>query len=90
MRLLFLCGHLVGALLPQAHEREEDDVADGRGVGEEHGEAVDADAFACGGWEAVAEGADVVVVDGGHGLFVALFFLLELLGEAVVLVNGIV
>ena len=54
-----------------AHEGEEDDVADGAGAGEDHGEAVDADAFAGGGGEAVAEGADVVVVDFGHGFGVA-------------------
>ena len=34
-------------------------------AGEEHGEAVDADAFAGGGREAVAEGADVVLVHVG-------------------------
>ena len=45
-----------------AHEGEEDDVADGARAGEEHGEAVDADAFAGGRRQAVAEGADVVVV----------------------------
>ena len=47
-------GDLVVGLLLRAHEREEDYVADGAGVGEEHGEAVDAYAFACGGREAVA------------------------------------
>ena len=41
---------------------KEDDVADGFGAGEDHGEAVDADAFAAGGGQAVAEGADVVLV----------------------------
>ena len=46
-----------------AHEGEEHDVADGAGAGEDHGEAIDADAFAGGGGKAVAEGADVVVVD---------------------------
>ena len=45
-----------------AEEREEDDVADGAGAGEDHGEAVDADAFASSGGQAVAEGADVVLV----------------------------
>ncbi len=90
MGLLLFCGDLFGSFLARAHEGEEDDVADGRGVGEEHGEAVDADAFAGGGREAVAEGADVVFVDGGHGLFVAAFFLLDLLLEAVVLVDGVV
>ena len=46
----------------RAHEGEEDDVADGLGAGEEHGEAVDADAFAAGGGQAVGQGADVVFV----------------------------
>jgi hypothetical protein len=55
----------------RAHEGEEDDVADGAGAGEDHGEAVDADAFAGGGGKAVAEGADVVLVDIGHGFVVA-------------------
>ncbi len=72
-----------------AHEGEEDYVADGAGVGEEHGEAVDAYAFACGGREAVAEGSDVVFV---HlvGFVVALFLLVELVEEALALVFGVV
>jgi hypothetical protein len=70
-------------------EREEDDVADGFGVGEDHGEAVDADAFACCGREAVAEGSDVVFV---HlvGFGVAFFLLGHLLLEAGTLVVGVV
>ena len=80
----------VSALLGlRAEEREEDDVADGFGVGEDHGEAVDADAFAGGGREAVAEGADVVLV---HlvGFRVAAFFFGHLLLEAGELVDGVV
>jgi len=70
-----------------AHQGEEDDVADGAGAGEDHGEPVDADAFAGGGRKAVAERADVVVVDGGHGLGV----LVGDLGlEAAELVVGVV
>ena len=82
-------GDLFGALLDGAHEGEENDVADGAGVGEEHGEAVDAYAFACGRWEAVAEGSDVVFV---HlvGFVVALFLLVELVEEALALVVGVV
>jgi hypothetical protein len=38
----------LGLLGLRAEEGEEDDVADGFGVGEEHGEAVDADAFSGG------------------------------------------
>ncbi len=73
-----------------AEQGEEDYVADGAGAGEDHGEAVDADAFAGGGWEAVAEGADVVFVYFGHGFFVATGFFEELGGEAGALVVGVV
>ena len=78
-----------GLLCLRTQEREEDDVADGFGVGEDHGEAVDADAFAGGGRETVAEGADVVFV---HlmGFIVAAFFFGHLLLEAGALVVGVV
>ena len=53
--------------------REEQHVADRRGVGEEHDEAVDADAAAGGRGQAVLEGADVVgVVVHGFVVTVAL------------------
>ncbi len=89
MGLVLFGGDLFVALLDGAHEGEEDDVADGAGVGEEHGEAVDAYAFACGGGQAVAEGSDVVFV---HlvGFVVALFLLVELVEEALALVVGVV
>ena len=45
VRLGIVGGELLGRLLQRAHEGKEDDVADGLGVSEEHGEAVDADAF---------------------------------------------
>jgi len=69
--------------------REQDDVADGARAGEDHGEAVDADAFAGGGWEAEAERADVVLV---HlvGFVVAAVALLQLVFEAAALVVGVV
>ena len=87
--LVLFGGDLFGGLLDGAHEGEEDYVADGAGVGEEHGEAVDAYAFACGGRKAVAEGSDVVFV---HlvGFVVALFLLVELVEEALALVVGVV
>jgi len=72
-----------------AHEGEEDYVADGAGAGEEHGEAVDADAFAGSGREAVAEGADVVFVH-LHGFVVAAGFFGELGFEAGALVVRVV
>src|ERR1700678_2891864 len=83
---LFLRGCLLGL---GAEEGEEDYVADGFGVGEDHGGAVDAYAFACGGGEAVAEGSDVVFV---HlvGLGVAAFLLGHLLLETGSLVVGVV
>ncbi len=89
MRLGVFCCQLVGGLLLRTHEREEDDVADGFGVGEEHGEAVDADAFACGGGQAVAEGADVVLVH-VHGFLVAAILFGHLGFEARALVVGVV
>ena len=72
-----------------AQEGEEDNVADGFRVCEDHGEAVDAYAFSGSWWEAVAEGADVVLV---HlvGFVVAAFFFGHLLLEAAALVIGIV
>jgi hypothetical protein len=72
-----------------AEEGEEDDVADGFGVGEEHGEAVDAYAFSGGGGEAVAEGSDVVLVH-VHGFFVAAILFGHLGFEAGALVVGVV
>src|SRR5690349_1398065 len=44
------------------HQRKQDDVPDGRAVGEQHDEPIDADALARGGWHAELEGADVVLV----------------------------
>src|SRR5271165_3217061 len=75
--------------LQGAQQREENNVADGAGIGQEHGEAVDADAFACGRRQAVRERADVVFV---HlvGLFVATGALGELAFEAAALLLGIV
>ncbi len=73
----------------RAHEREEDDVADGAGAGEDHGEAVDADAFAGCGWKAEGERADVVLV---HlvGFVVAAVAFFQLVFEAAALVDGVV
>ena len=59
-------------------------------AGENHGQAVDADAFASGGRQAVAQRADVVLVDFGHGLFVAALALFDLRLEAAELVVRIV
>ena len=72
-----------------AEEREEDYVADGVGVGEEHAEAVDADPDASSGGHAVGEGADVVLV---HlvGFVVAALAFLQLRFEAAALIFGIV
>src|ERR1700733_8015994 len=87
LSLFVLAG--VGLLGLGTEEGEEDDVADGFGVGEDHGEAVDADAFAGGGGESVAEGSDVVFVH-VHGFFVTTVFFGELRFEAGSLVVGVV
>ena len=70
-------------------QREENHVADGAGAGEDHGEAVDTDAFASGRWKAVGERADVVLV---HlvGFVVSALALRDLLLEALALLFGIV
>ena len=44
------------------HVREQDHVADRRGVGQQHHQTVDADAFTSRGRQAVLERADVVLV----------------------------
>ncbi len=89
IRLISVFAFGVSSALLWSQERKEDDVADGFGVGEEHGEAVDADAFASGGRQAVAEGADVVLV---HlmGFRVAALFFGHLLLEAGELVDRVV
>ena len=71
------------------HLREEKDVADGRGVAEQHDHAVDAVADAARGGHAVLEGAHVVVVV-AHGLIVAEALGRDLLGKAAGLVDGVV
>ncbi len=78
-----------GLLRLRTEKREEDDVADGFRVGEEHGETVDADTFARGGRQAVAESTDVVLVH-VHGFFIAAVFFRHLRLEAGELVDGIV
>ena len=93
-RLFFICrgcfGIVLGCgLLLGTHLREEEHVLDGRRSGHEHGEAVDAHAEAGCRGHAVLEGADEVHVD-VHRLVVALVLELELLLEAVELVDGVV
>ncbi len=78
-----------GGKLLGFHLREEEDFLYAGLTGEEHGEAVDADAEAGGGWHAVFEGAEEVVVD-EHGFVVASLAEAELLFEALALVEGIV
>ena len=71
------------------HVREQQDVADGRGVGEQHDHAVDADADATRGRHAVLERAHVVLVV-LHGLVVAAGLLLHLRGEALGLIDRVI
>ena len=80
-------GGVAGALGP--HVREEQDVADGRLVGEEHDHAVDAKADAARRGHAVLEGAHVVEVV-LHGLLVAGLLGRDLVLEATLLVDRVV
>src|SRR5437762_3442900 len=73
----------------RTHLGEQDDVADRRGAGEQHGQAIDADAAAARGREAVAERADVVLVH-EVGFDVAALALAELIEEALALFQRIV
>ena len=73
----------------RAHLREEDHVADVGRVGQQHDQAVDADAAAAGRRQAVFEGADEVGVV-IHGLFVAGILGLGLREETLGLVFRIV
>src|SRR5579884_3210015 len=77
------------AFLFGSQEREENNVANGVGVGEEHGHAIDANANAPGGWEPKRQRANVVLV---HlmGFFVAALAFAQLLFEAAALLHGIV
>ncbi len=69
--------------------REEQDITNGGGVGEEHDKAVDANALAGGGGHAMFQGADIIGVE-VHGLLVAGILFLHLLAEALRLVLGVV
>ncbi len=71
------------------HRGEEDHVADGVGVGEQHHAAVDADAQAARGGQAVLQGVDIVLVHHA-GLVVAHLTQGQLVLEAAALVDGIV
>src|SRR3546814_7364554 len=73
-------GALLCSVLLGAEGGEEDYVADRGGVGQEHHEAVHADAQAGRGGPAVLEGAEVVLVD-DHRLGVARRLLLGLVLE---------
>src|SRR5262245_56275982 len=71
---------ILGSLL-RAERREQHDVADRLAAGEEHGQAVDAEADAAGRRHAVRERLDVVRIP-GLGQHVARVPLLVLQGEA--------
>ena len=54
----------------RAHEREEEDIADRMGSGEEHDKAVDADADAAGGGHPLADRFDKLFIE-RMGFFIA-------------------
>ena len=71
------------------HRREEENVADGRAVGEEHDETVDADADAARWGKAILKSNDIILVhDVRFG--VPRFALLHLIDKALPLIEGIV
>ncbi len=69
--------------------REEEDVANGGRIGQQHDQAVDADAHATSRRHAVLESTDVVVVK-AHGLVVAHALRLNLSMETLSLIDGVV
>ena len=83
------CGGLGSSRGLVAHVREQQHVADGRRIGEQHGQTVDADAHAACRRHAVLERADVVGVV-AHGLVVAHVLGLDLRTEALGLVDRVV
>src|ERR1019366_1356411 len=75
--------------LQGTEQREENHISDGTRIGQQHGQAIDADAFACGRRQPVRQSANVVLV---HlvSFFVAAGAFAELLLEAAALFLGIV
>ena len=76
-------------LLDGLHCREQDHIADGACAGEEHDAAVNADPEAARGGHPVLQGVDEILVHHA-GLVVALGAQLDLLLEALLLVDGVV
>ena len=89
--ILRLFGGLRAALRTSLglHVREQQHVANARGVGEQHDHAVDADANAARGRHAIFQGAHIVFVI-FHGLIVAAGLFDHLGGKALGLVNRVV
>ena len=69
--------------------REQQHIANGGRVGQQHHQAVDADTLAGGGRHTVLQGAHIIVVV-VHRLVVSGLLLLHLLAEALRLVLGVV
>ena len=67
---------------------KEDDVADGRRVGEQHDQAVNADTLACGSGHPVFQGPNKILIHLGVNLFIIAFFR-NLLFQALALINGV-
>ena len=82
-------GLVFGGKFLGLHLREEEHFLNGRLAGEEHHEAVDADADARGGGHAVLERAEEVLVD-DHRFIVTLVGQTHLIHETLFLVDGVV
>ncbi len=82
--------HLVFLLALQwTQQREENDITDRAGIGQQHCQAIDANAFACSRGQSIGQRPDVVLI---HlvSFFVATGAFAQLLFEAVALLLGIV
>ena len=82
-------GLVLGGKFLGLHLREEEHFLNGRLTGEQHHEAVDADADARGGGHAVLERAEEVLVD-DHRFVIALVGQAHLIHETLFLVDGVV
>lgn len=72
-----------------AHVREQDNVTNGRRIGQQHHQPINADALPCGGRKAMLKGPNIVGIVVG-GFFVSRCFGLELLQKPLALIFGIV
>ena len=81
--------HFSNATLFRTHLREQDHIADGGGIGEQHDQAINADAAAASGWQAVFQGTNVIGII-KHGFFITRFLGFGLFLKALSLVFRVI